>query len=182
MSLPRKIVVKRLDRLDRIPKEDKHISPILRGHQGSLSNATKPNVTQSAGNPQDLRPILNFKRREAVKRQQAETADPLTESKLTLTKTTPTVTGLDATPTWWLLLLAKKRISGLCLTLRSEWEKLTPSSRKYAQHPSLNRAKPSLFQVILVRKQHHPHRRLVAKGPPAKSNWSFQILQTNYFW
>jgi hypothetical protein len=45
----RKIVVKTPDRrLDRIPKEDGIVSPLLRGSQESLSNATKPNVTQSA--------------------------------------------------------------------------------------------------------------------------------------
>ena len=98
MSLRRKIDVKRLGWLVRIPKEDGNISPLLRGSQGSLSNATKPNVTQSAVDLQDLRTFLNSKRREAVKRQRAETADPLTESKLKLTKTTPTVAGLDATP------------------------------------------------------------------------------------
>ena len=93
----RTIVVKTPDRrLDRIPKEDGIVSPLLRGSQGSLNNRTKPNVTPSAGDPQDLRSVLNSKRREAVKRQRAETGDPLTESKLKLTKTTPTVTGLDA--------------------------------------------------------------------------------------
>ena len=55
-------------------------------------------MTPSAGDPQDLRSVLNSKRREAVKRQRAETGDPLTESKLKLTKTTPTVTGLTKTP------------------------------------------------------------------------------------
>ena len=95
----RKIVVgKRADRLDGIPKEDKHVSPLLRGSQGSLSNATKPNVTQSAEDTHDLRSVLNSNRRETVKRQLAETADPLTESKRKFRKTTPTVTGLDATP------------------------------------------------------------------------------------
>ena len=93
----RKIVVgKRADRLDGIPKEDKHVSPLLRGNQGSLSNATKPNVTQSAEDTHDLRSVLNSNRRETVKRQLAETADPLTESKRKFRKTTPTVTGLDA--------------------------------------------------------------------------------------
>jgi hypothetical protein len=133
----RKIVVKTPDRrLDRIPKEDGIVSPLLRGSQESLSNATKPNVTQSAGDPQDLKsdqnskpreavkrqrvdPVdptkpnvtqsagdtqdlksdQNSKPREAVKRQRVEPGDPLTESKLKLTKTTrttPTVTGLDA--------------------------------------------------------------------------------------
>jgi len=82
--------------LDRISKEDGIISLLLRGSQESLSNATKPNVTQSAENPEDLRSDQNSKPREAVKRQRAETTDPLTESKLKLTKTTPTVTGLDA--------------------------------------------------------------------------------------
>jgi hypothetical protein len=53
-------------------------------------------VTESAGDSQDLRSDQNSKPREAVKRQRAETTDPLTESKLKLTKTTPTVTGLDA--------------------------------------------------------------------------------------
>ena len=95
----RKIVVgKRADRLDGIPKEDKHVSPLLRGSQGSLSNATKPNVTQSAGDTHDLRSVLNSNRRETVKRQLAETADPLTESKRKFRKTTPTVTGLTTTP------------------------------------------------------------------------------------
>ena len=95
----RKIVVgKRADRLDGIPKEDKHVSPLLRGSQGSLSNATKPNVTQSAEDTHDLRSVLNSNRRETVKRQLAETADPLTESKRKFRKTTPTVTGLTTTP------------------------------------------------------------------------------------
>ena len=93
----RKIVVKTPDRrLDRIPKEDGIVSPLLRGSQESLSNATKPNVTQSGGDRQDLRSDQNSNPREAVKRQRAEPGDPLTESKLKLTKTTPTVTGLDA--------------------------------------------------------------------------------------
>lgn len=47
-----------------IPKEDKNISPLLRESQGSLNNRTKPNVTPSAGDPQDLRSVLNSKRRE----------------------------------------------------------------------------------------------------------------------
>ena len=47
----RKNVVKTLDR---ISKEDGIISLLLRGSQESLSNATKPNVTQSAENPEDL--------------------------------------------------------------------------------------------------------------------------------
>ena len=94
----RKIVVgKRADRLDGIPKEDKHVSPLLRGSQFSLNNPTfQPNVTQSAGDSHDLRSVLNSNRRETVKRQLAETADPLTESKRKFRKTTPTVTGLDA--------------------------------------------------------------------------------------
>ena len=97
VSPGRKIVVgKRADRLDGIPKEDKHVSPLLRENQGSLSNATKPNVIQSAEDTHDLRSVLNSNRRETVKRQLAETADPLTESKRKFRKTTPTVTGLDA--------------------------------------------------------------------------------------
>ena len=96
----RKIVVgKRADRLDGIPKEDKHVSPLLRGSQFSLNNPTfQPNVTQSAGDTNDLRSVLNSNRRETVKRQLAETADPLTESKRKFRKTTPTVTGLTTTP------------------------------------------------------------------------------------
>jgi hypothetical protein len=95
----RKIVVgKRADRLDGIPKEDKHVSPLLRESQFSLNNPTfQPNVTQSAGDTRDLsRSDLNSNRRETVKRQLAETADPLTESKRKFRKTTPTVTGFDA--------------------------------------------------------------------------------------
>jgi hypothetical protein len=73
----RKIVVKTPDRrLDRIPKEDGIVSPLLRGSQESLSNATKPNVTQSAGDTQDLRFDQNSKPREAVKRQRVEPVDP----------------------------------------------------------------------------------------------------------
>jgi hypothetical protein len=73
----RKIVVKTPDRrLDRIPKEDGIVSPLLRGSQESLSNATKPNVTQSVGDTRDLRFDQNSKPREAVKRQRAEPADP----------------------------------------------------------------------------------------------------------
>ena len=73
----RKIVVKTPDRrLDRIPKEDGIVSPLLRGSQESLSNATKPNVTQSVGDTRDLRFDQNSKPREAVKRQPAESADP----------------------------------------------------------------------------------------------------------
>ena len=97
----RKIVVgkKRADRLDGIPKEDKHVSPLLRESQSSLNNPTfQPNVTQSAGDTRDLRSDLNSNRRETVKRQLAEPADPLTESKRKFRKTTPTVTELDATP------------------------------------------------------------------------------------
>jgi hypothetical protein len=62
--------------LDRISKEDGIISLLLRGSQESLSNATKPNVTQSAENPEDLRSDQNSKPREAVKRQRAEPVDP----------------------------------------------------------------------------------------------------------
>ncbi len=80
---------------------------------------TKPNVTQSAGDSQDLKSDQNSKPREAVKRQRVEPGDPLTESKLKLTKTTPTVTGLDA-PTNEVASVAREKDEDLRIYLDSK--------------------------------------------------------------